>query len=143
MQAKRHLCNVFLHKCLILVTLNQPKSNLFAGISDTLKREPSESVANKSARANQSVSSSFPIGTTRKKPPLRVAFVFIGYLRHPKGAPRRAAQAQLARANPKVAFLASPDKVTTKKATRLGGIRGDLIGTRTRVCAVRGRRPNR
>ena len=28
----------------MLVSLNQPKSNLFAGISDTLKREPSESV---------------------------------------------------------------------------------------------------
>ena len=42
-----------------------------------------------------------------------------------------------------VVFFVLPDKVTTKKATRLGDIRGDLIGTRTRVCAVRGRRPNR
>ena len=38
-----------------LVTLNQPKSNLFAGISDTLKREPSESVGDKSPRANRRV----------------------------------------------------------------------------------------
>lgn len=39
---------VVLHK---MVSLNQPKSNLFAGISDTLKREPSESVGDKSPRA--------------------------------------------------------------------------------------------
>ena len=45
--------------------------------------------------------------------------------------------------NPNVGFIVFPDRVTTKKATLLGGIRGDLIGTRTRVCAVRGRRPNR
>ena len=42
-----------------------------------------------------------------------------------------------------VVFFIIPDKVTTKKATLVGGIRGDPIGTRTRVCAVRGRRPNR
>ena len=41
--------------CVLLVTLNQPKSNLFAGISDTLKREPSESVGDKSPRANRCV----------------------------------------------------------------------------------------
>ena len=39
----------------VLVTLNQPKSNLFAGNSDTLKREPSESVGDKSPRANRRV----------------------------------------------------------------------------------------
>ena len=42
-------------------------------------------------------------------------------------------------------ILTNPDEQVWNmlKATLLGGIRGDLIGTRTRVCAVRGRRPNR
>jgi hypothetical protein len=40
----------------LLVTLNQPKSSLFAGNSDTLKGEPSESVVvlrGKTPRANR------------------------------------------------------------------------------------------
>ncbi|MBR2441694.1 MAG: hypothetical protein IKB20_01280, partial [Clostridia bacterium] len=38
--------------CFLLVRLNRPKSNLFAGIPDTLKREPSESVVAIAPRAN-------------------------------------------------------------------------------------------
>ena len=48
----------------LLVTLKQPKSNLFAGISDTLEREPSESVGNKLPRANPMGSSD---GSTQQK----------------------------------------------------------------------------
>ena len=44
-----------LNPVFLLVTLNQPKSNLSAGNSDTLKREPSESVGDKSPRANRCI----------------------------------------------------------------------------------------
>ena len=59
---------------------NQPKSNLFAGISDTLKKNRSKSVVDKSPRANPS------------------------------------------------SFFIFPDRVTTKKATLLGGIVVTLSG---------------
>lgn len=38
---------------LVPISLNRLKSNFFAGISDTLKTEPSESVGNKLPRANR------------------------------------------------------------------------------------------
>ena len=73
MQAKRYLFNVLPHKGQMLVTLNQPKSNLCAGISDTLKRELSESVIvsqDKTPRANPSRSSPFPIAYHKKSHPV-------------------------------------------------------------------------
>ena len=112
------------------------------GISDTLKREPSESVVAIAPRANPSCPSSFPISSPQKKPPYWVAFVVSGICRFHFAEPRQGSGHFVPSREPVVSFV-FPDKVTTKKATLLGGICGDLIGTRTRVCAVRGRRPNR
>ena len=58
-----------------MVPLNQPKSNLFAGNSDTLKREPSESVGNKLPRANPSGSRKGQ-AEKNKKQPQRLFFIF-------------------------------------------------------------------
>ena len=51
------------------MTRNQPKSNLFAGISDTLKREPSEGVGNKLPRANRRVLHHSRTGRLKSKNP--------------------------------------------------------------------------
>ena len=58
----------------LLVTLNQPKSNLFAGISDTLKREPSESVVAIAPRANRRVHHHSRTGASKNAHHSRCAF---------------------------------------------------------------------
>ena len=45
--------------------------------------------------------------------------------------------------NPKIGVLRLSRLSSHEKSHPIGWHRGDLIGTRTRVCAVRGRRPNR
>ena len=68
MQAKRHLCNDLLHKCLMLVTLNQPKSNLFAGNSDTPKGAPRKA-SSLSLLARTDVFFTIPVRGTKSKNP--------------------------------------------------------------------------
>ena len=52
----------------LLVSLNQPKSSIFAGNSDTLKREPSESIGNKLTRANRCVLHHSRTGRQKQNP---------------------------------------------------------------------------
>ena len=54
--------------CLLMVPLKQPKSNLFAENSDTLKREPSKRIGNKLPRANPSGSRKGQAEKIKKQP---------------------------------------------------------------------------
>ena len=63
-----------LNPVFLLVTLNQPKSNLSAGNSDTLKREPSESVVAIAPRANRRILHHSRTGASKNAHHSRCAF---------------------------------------------------------------------
>ena len=90
------------------MALNQPKSNLFAGISDTLKREPSESVVATSLLLARTVEPSQSVRGNGDP---------YGYLPFPTYGVSlgRASQAWLARANRWV----RPTEAHSKKAEEI------------------------